>query len=71
MTGESAPITVLISDIRNFTQISQRLGAKAVVEMLNATLHKETFGFNCSTTGCRSEEIGPVSFPSIGVEAGF
>ena len=42
-----------------------------VVEMLNATLHKETFGFNCSTTGCRSEEIGPVSFPSIGVEAGF
>jgi hypothetical protein len=42
-----------------------------VVEMLNATLHKETFGFGCSSTGCRSEEIGPVSFPSIGVEAGF
>jgi TonB family protein len=42
-----------------------------VVEMLNATLHKETFGYGCSSTGCRSEEIGPVSFPSIGVEAGF
>jgi hypothetical protein len=42
-----------------------------VIEMLNATLHKETFGYNCSSLGCRSEEIGPVSFPSIGVEAGF
>jgi TonB-dependent Receptor Plug Domain len=42
-----------------------------VFEMLNATLHKETFGYNCSSTGCRTEEIGPVTFPSIGVEAGF
>jgi TonB family protein len=42
-----------------------------VFEMLNATLHKETFGYDCSSTGCQSAEIGPVTFPSIGVEAGF
>ena len=36
MGGESTPVTVLFSDIRNFTRISERLGAKAVVEMLNA-----------------------------------
>lgn len=43
-------------------QISQKTWISLVVEMLNATLHKETFG---------NREIGPVSIPSIGVEAGF
>ncbi len=33
-----------------------------VVEVMNATLHKETFG---------GEEIGPITIPSIGAEAGF
>ena len=36
MGGESAPITVLFSGIRNFTRISECLGAKATVGMLNA-----------------------------------
>jgi adenylate cyclase len=35
MRGESAPITVLISDIRNFNQIRAHFGAKAVIAMLN------------------------------------
>lgn len=35
MGGESAPITVLFSDIRNFNRISEQLGAKAAVELLN------------------------------------
>ena len=34
--GQSQVITVLFSDIRNFTTISERLNAKEVVEMLNA-----------------------------------
>ncbi|MBK7354736.1 MAG: adenylate/guanylate cyclase domain-containing protein [Propionivibrio sp.] len=33
--GQSQTVTVLFSDIRNFTTISERLNAKEVVEMLN------------------------------------
>jgi len=33
--GQSQAMTVLFSDIRNFTTISERLGAREVVEMLN------------------------------------
>jgi hypothetical protein len=33
-----------------------------VVEVMNATLHKEQFA---------GEEIGPITIPSIGVEAAF
>jgi hypothetical protein len=43
-------------------QLSQTSWVSLVFEMLNATLHKETFG---------NTEIGPVSIPSIGLEAGF
>jgi len=43
-------------------QISQKTWISLVLEMLNATLHEETFG---------DREIGPVSLPSIGLEAGF
>lgn len=36
LQGEAANVTVLFSDIRNFTTISERLTAHEVVEMLNA-----------------------------------
>ncbi len=42
-----------------------------VIEMLNATLNKETVNVDCSGGSCQSDEIGPVSIPSIGVEASF
>jgi TonB family protein len=42
-----------------------------VFEVLNATLNREVIDVDCSTFGCRYEEIGPVTIPSIGVEAAF
>jgi adenylate cyclase len=36
LAGEPAIVTVLFSDIRNFTTISEKLSAREVVEMLNA-----------------------------------
>lgn len=36
LAGETLTVTVLFSDIRNFTTISEKLGAHEVVEMLNA-----------------------------------
>ncbi len=41
-----------------------------VFEVLNTTLHKETF-LDCNGADCEEVEIGPVTIPSIGVEAGF
>jgi hypothetical protein len=42
-----------------------------VFEVLNTTLHKETLEMSCYAYGCESESIGPVTIPSIGVEASF
>jgi adenylate cyclase len=38
--GESLQVTILFSDIRNFTTISEKLNAREVVEMLNAYLSR-------------------------------
>ena len=42
LTGESVQVTVLFSDIRNFTTISEKLNAHEVVEMLNAYFSRTT-----------------------------
>ena len=42
LEGESLEVTILFSDIRNFTTISEKLNAREVVEMLNAF-----FGWVC------------------------
>jgi TonB family protein len=40
-----------------------------VIEVLNATLSKEVVEVQCDSAGCEEEEIGPVTIPSIGLEA--
>lgn len=43
-----------------------------VIEMLNASLSTEQTGVSCNPIdGCKPQEIGPVTVPSIGVEGGF
>lgn len=42
LAGESVQVTVLFSDIRNFTTISETLNAHEVVEMLNAYFSRTT-----------------------------
>lgn len=42
-----------------------------VVEVLNTTLNKEVLGRDCTEDPCVDEAIGPVTIPSIGVEAAF
>jgi hypothetical protein len=46
----------------------------AVAEWLNVFLQKETLGVSClgaSTNSCSPETIGPITIPSLGVEAKF
>ncbi|MBI2382936.1 MAG: adenylate/guanylate cyclase domain-containing protein [Gammaproteobacteria bacterium] len=42
MEGESREMTVLFSDVRNFTTISEKLDAKDLAAMMNAYLTKQT-----------------------------
>jgi TonB family protein len=42
-----------------------------IFEIINTTLHKETLTYRCNQAGCRGDEFGPVTIPSVGVEAAF
>jgi hypothetical protein len=42
-----------------------------VAEVQNTTLRRETLELSCYAYGCESESIGPVTVPSLGVEASF
>jgi hypothetical protein len=42
-----------------------------VAEVQNTTLHKETLDVSCYAYGCDTETIGPVTVPSLGLEASF
>jgi TonB family protein len=42
-----------------------------VLEVLNTTLSREVLDYQCSPRRCAGEAIGPVTVPSIGVEAAF
>jgi hypothetical protein len=42
-----------------------------VLEVLNTTLHEEALGKSCSAYVCREDTVGPLTIPSLGVEAMF
>ncbi len=42
-----------------------------VLEVLNTTLHKEPLNMSCSAYVCREESVGPLTVPSVGLEAVF
>lgn len=42
-----------------------------VAEVQNTTFAKETLDVSCYAYGCESESIGPVTVPSLGIEASF
>ena len=42
-----------------------------VLEVLNSTLREEALGKSCSAYVCREERVGPITIPSLGIEATF
>jgi hypothetical protein len=42
-----------------------------VLEVLNATLHEEALAKSCNAYVCREDRVGPLTVPSIGLEAVF
>jgi hypothetical protein len=42
-----------------------------VLEMLNTTLNKEALGDSCNAYVCREDRVGPLTVPSLGLEALF
>lgn len=43
----------------------------AIAEVVNTTLNRETITSSCYAFGCESTAIGPVTIPSLGLEASF
>jgi hypothetical protein len=41
------------------------------VEVLNAMLNREELDISCATLPCQHDRIGPITIPSVGVEAAF
>ncbi|HEY3234425.1 MAG TPA: hypothetical protein VGJ84_06895 [Polyangiaceae bacterium] len=40
-------------------------------ELINATFSKEVIRLECNPGGCNEGEVGPITIPSVGVEAAF
>lgn len=56
---------------KRFSFGSEREYWAIVAEVLNTTLSEEILGMSCNAYTCRSDAIGPVTVPSLGLEAFF
>lgn len=52
-------------------QLDERSFMALVLEVQNTTLQRETTDVSCYAYGCVTESIGPVTVPSLGLEAAF
>jgi hypothetical protein len=52
-------------------QLGQRTWISFVAEWMNATLSKEAVSTSCTLQGCQTQEVGPITIPSLGLEGGF
>lgn len=52
-------------------QLGETTWAGIVFDMQNATLARETFDVQCDLERCRDRTIGPISIPTLALEAGF
>jgi hypothetical protein len=48
-----------------------RVSLSFVAEWMNATLRKETVATSCTLQGCKAQQIGPITIPSLGLEGTF
>jgi hypothetical protein len=52
-------------------RVGESSSISLVLEVMNTTFQREALEGSCSAYLCKTEEIGPVTVPSIGVEAYF
>jgi hypothetical protein len=69
--GRADPFVRLDLRLEKRWVLSERAWWALTAELFNATLSTEVTSRTCTSSGCYSEELGPVTIPSIGVEAAF
>jgi hypothetical protein len=57
--------------LQKLWRLAEQSSISLIFEVLNATLSKEVVDQDCDARGCTNDEIGPVTIPSVGVEAQF
>lgn len=69
--GRLPPFFRLDARLEKRWTISREHWISLVAEWMNATLGKEAVATTCTLSGCESQEVGPLTIPSLGVEGSF
>jgi hypothetical protein len=69
--GRAHPFVRLDLRLEKRWVLSEKAWCAFTAELFNATLSTEVTSRTCTQSGCYSEELGPVTIPSLGVEAAF
>ena len=52
-------------------RVGQSGWVSLAADIQNATLSKEVFDVDCDESGCKPRTIGPITIPTMALEAGF